>query len=122
MRPLYRPRPASHYRSSGSGSSTCQVPEPQSIARALAGHEGLARLGRLLHESNRRMAVVLPALPGTLSRFVRAGPVDEEGWSLLAANAAVAAKLRHLQPHLEAMLAEQGIHPHQVRIKVQQQS
>lgn len=119
MRPLFRPLPPSRHRSDGVGTS--QVPDPLPIARALAGHEGLARLGRLLHESNRRMAVVLPALPGTLSRFVRPGPVDEEGWSLLAANAAVAAKLRHLQPHLEAMLAEQGIQPHQIRIKVQQQ-
>jgi len=118
MRQLYRPRPP---LSSKQLNSKHQVPDPQPIARALAGHEGLARLGRMLHESNRRMAVVLPALPGALSRFVKPGPVDEEGWSLLAANAAVAAKLRQLQPRLEAMLAEQGMQPHRVRIRVQQQ-
>ncbi len=37
---------------------------------------------------------------------------------MLAANAAVAAKLRQLQPRLEAMLAEQGLQPPKVRVKV----
>jgi hypothetical protein len=95
-----------------------QVPDPLPIAQALHQHEGLARLGLLLQASNRRMAIVAPALPGALARFVRPGPVDEEGWTLLAANAAVAAKLRQLQPRLEAMLAEQGLQPPKVRVKV----
>ena len=90
-------------------------------ALALQKHEGLARLGMLIRESNRRMAIVLPALPGALTRFVKPGPVDEAGWTLLAANAAVAAKLRHLQPRLEQMLEEQGLQPAKVRVKVQQQ-
>jgi len=112
MRSLLRPRPIVR--------SNRQVPEPQPIARALAAHEGLAHLGRMLHESRRRMALIQAALPDALSRFVKPGPVDEEGWSLLAANAAIAAKLRQLQPRLEELLAEQGIQPCKVRIKVQQ--
>lgn len=99
----------------------CQVPEPLPITEALNGHSGLARLGVLIRESNRRMEIVAPALPGALSRFVRPGPIDEEGWTLMAANAAIAAKLRHLQPRLEQMLAEQGLQPAKVRVKVQQQ-
>jgi len=98
-----------------------QVPDPLPIVQALQQHEGLARLGLLIRESNRRMDVVRPALPGALSRFVKPGPVDEEGWTLLAANAAVAAKLRHLQPRLEELLAEQRLLPAKVRVKVQQQ-
>ena len=39
---------------------------------------------------------------------VRAGPIDDEGWSLLASNAAVAAKLRHLLPRFADTLREQG--------------
>lgn len=97
-----------------------QVPDPLPIAAALSQHDGLARLGILIRESNRRMEVVKPALPGALARFVKPGPVDEEGWTLLAANAAVAAKLRHLQPRLEAMLEESGLRPAKVRVKVQQ--
>ena len=47
------------------------------------------------------------------------GPVDDEGWSLLAANAAVAAKLRQLKPRLEALLQERGWQVSSIRIKVQ---
>ena len=98
-----------------------QVPDPLPIAQALQQHDGLARLGVLMRESNRRMEIIRPALPGAMSRFVKPGPVDEEGWTLLAANAAVAAKLRHLQPRLEQMLEELGLQPARVRVKVQQQ-
>ena len=98
-----------------------QVPDPLPITQALTQHGGLARLGLLIRESNRRMEIVKPALPGALTRFVKAGPIDEEGWTLMAANAAVAAKLRHLQPRLEQMLAEEGLQPAKVRVKVQRQ-
>ena len=108
MRAPYRP------------SSTRVVPDPLPIAQALRQHDGLARLGLLIRESNRRMDTIRPALPGALSRFVKPGPVDEEGWTVLAANAAVAAKLRHLQPRLEQMLEEAGLLPARVRVKVQQ--
>jgi len=119
MLPPSRPRYLGpNFRQSAQGG---QVPDPLPVAKALAQHEGLARLGALLQASNRRMAVVEPALPGALVRFVKPGPVDEEGWTLLAANAAVAAKLRHLQPRLEDMLMEAGLVPSKVRVKVQSQ-
>jgi len=95
------------------------VPDPLGIQDALRLSESLGRLGWMLRESNRRMTLVAPALPGALKRFVSPGTLDEEGWTLLAANAAVAAKLRHLQPRLEQMLAEAGIQPARVRVKVQ---
>jgi hypothetical protein len=98
------------------------VPEPLPIRQALGQHTGLARLGLLLQESNRRMAIISVALPGALARFVKPGPIDEEGWTLLASNAAVAAKLRHLQPRLLELLAEQGLPPAKLRIKVMQPS
>lgn len=100
---------------------SAQVPDPMPIAQALAQHSGLARLGYLMQESNRRMEIVAVALPGALKRFVKAGPIDEEGWTLLVANASIAAKLRHLQPRLMELLAEQGIPEGKLRIKVQQQ-
>lgn len=106
--------------SSLSKSSGPYVPDPQPLSQALAQHQGLARLGRLLQESNRRMAIVEVALPGAMRRFVRAGPVDEAGWTLLAANAAVATKLRHLHPRLLELLAEAGIPPGELRIRVLQ--
>ncbi|PTT90191.1 hypothetical protein DBR42_06470, partial [Pelomonas sp. HMWF004] len=72
------------------------MPEPLPVAQALRAHEGLARLGERLEASRRRLRTIAPALPGNLLASVQAGPLDETGWSLLAANAAVAAKLRHL--------------------------
>jgi hypothetical protein len=112
MRPPFSPR--SKFRNGQ------QVPEPMPIGKALQQHEGLARLGILMRESNRRMALIKHCLPGALTRFVRPGPVDEDGWTLLAANAAVAAKLRHLQPRLQELLEEAGLQPAKVRVKVQQ--
>jgi hypothetical protein len=113
-----RPRPSVPATSSPAVKPA--VPDPQPIASAMARHEGLARLGRLLYESNRRLEIVSVALPGAMRRFVRAGPIDEEGWTLLAANAAVAAKLRQLQPRLLELLAEQGVPPAALRIRVLQ--
>lgn len=100
---------------------SAQVPEPMPLRQALEQHTGLARLGYLMQESNRRMAIVSVALPGAMARFVRPGPIDEEGWTLLAANAAVAAKLRQLQPRLMELLSEQGVATGKLRIKVLQQ-
>ena len=94
------------------------TPDARSLADALRLSEPLARLRALLDESNARYAAIRPALPGTLAQHVRPGPVDEEGWSLLAANASVAAKLRQLQPHLEALLREGGWVDGALRIKV----
>jgi len=54
-----------------------------------------------------------------MAKHVKAGPVDEEAWSLLVANASVAAKLRQLRPRLEERLRERGWQVSSIRIKVQ---
>jgi hypothetical protein len=94
------------------------VPDPTPIAAALRAHEGLALLSQRLEASRRRLRLIAPALPGSLIASVQPGPLDEDGWSLLAANAAVAAKLRHLLPRLEALLAQAGLTPAVIRIKL----
>jgi hypothetical protein len=83
------------------------------------GSPSLARLFQRVQESNARLARVRPLLPAALQSQVRAGPVDEAGWSLLASNAAVAAKLRHLLPLIDKALREAGWAPTAFRIKVQ---
>ena len=93
------------------------VPDPMPVAQALRSHEGLVRLGERLEASRRRLRVIAPALPGNLLSGLQAGPLDEEGWSLLAANASVAAKLRQLLPRLEALLAQAGL-PGRIRVKL----
>lgn len=88
------------------------------IADALSASSPLARLGERLRESAAMLESVRPLLPGPLGAHVRAGPLDEAGWSLLVGHAAAAAKLRQLVPHLEARLADRGHAVTSVRIKV----
>lgn len=95
------------------------LPAATPLAQALAGSEPLARLAQRLQESNARFAAIRDALPATLHAHTRPGPVDEEGWSLLVANPAVAAKLRQLVPRLEDALRAQGWKTLPIRIKVQ---
>ena len=95
------------------------IPDPTPVAQAMRAHEGLARLGERLEASRRRLRVITPALPGNLIASIEPGPLDDDGWSLLAANAAVAAKLRHLLPRLEALLAQAGLPAH-IRVKLVQ--
>jgi hypothetical protein len=78
----------------------------------------LGRLSERLRESNAMLVAISSLLPAALAPGVRAGPLDEEGWSLLCANAAVAAKLRQLVPHLEERLRDKGHAVLSVRIKV----
>ena len=95
------------------------LPAALPIGAALAQSAPLARLQSLLRESNARFSVIRPLLPPLLAAQVRPGPVAEDGWTLLAGNAAVAAKLRQLLPRLEATLLEQGWQRNAVRIRVQ---
>jgi hypothetical protein len=89
------------------------------LAQALQRSEPLVRLGQLLRDSAARFDAIRPCLPAALAPHVKPGPVDELGWSLLAANASVATKLRQLQPRLEAQLKERGWEVSAIRIKVQ---
>jgi len=94
------------------------TPSAQSIAKALDESVPLTRLRAAVQDSNARFDAIRPALPGSLAAHVRPGPLDAEGWSLLAANGAVAAKLRQLKPRLEDLLRERGWTVCTVRIKV----
>jgi hypothetical protein len=96
------------------------LPPATPIGEALTRSAPLARLQALMRESHARFELVRPLLPGALSQQVRPGPVDEEGWSLLAANTAVAAKLRQLVPRLEAILRERGLPVASIRIRIVQ--
>ncbi|MEO9068773.1 MAG: hypothetical protein ABI281_11645 [Caldimonas sp.] len=92
---------------------------PLSLAEALRASEPLGRLTERLRRSNDLFASVAPLLPHGLAAHVHAGPADDEGWSLLCANAAVAAKLRQLVPRLEQHLRDSGRGVAAVRVKVQ---
>lgn len=98
------------------------VPNALPLTEALRQSAPLADLRRRLRESAERLDVIRNCLPAGLLAHVQAGPIDAEGWTLLAANAAVAAKLKQLRPRLEAALAARGDVITTVRVKVIQRT
>ena len=94
------------------------TPDALGIREALARSAPLAALQSRLRESAARFEAIRACLPSALAMHVRPGPLDAENWSLLAANPAVAAKLRQLQPRLEATLADGGWPALSLRIRV----
>ncbi|GCL62353.1 hypothetical protein [Pseudaquabacterium pictum] len=88
------------------------------IGQALAGSEPLALLARRMRESQDRLAAITPLLPPAMRSSVRAGPIDDTGWSLLASSNAVAAKLRQMLPALEAHLRTRGWDGPPLRVKL----
>ena len=98
------------------------VPNALPLTEALRQSAPLADLRRRLRESAERFEVIRSSLPAGLLAHVQAGPLDAEGWTLLAANAAVAAKLKQLRPRLEAALVARGDTVTTVRIKVIQRT
>jgi hypothetical protein len=101
------------------------VPNAQPIRQVLDRCAPLQHLQRQLALADACMAAVKPQLPAALQSQVRPGQLDttDNAWTLLASNAAVAAKLRQLLPRLESALAASGAtraaEPTAIRIRVQ---
>jgi hypothetical protein len=83
-------------------------PNTQGIAHALSRSEPLAQLTQRIQASQQRLLAIQGLLPPAMRPHVKAGPIDETAWVLLAANNAVSAKLRQMLPALEAHLRTQG--------------
>ena len=92
-------------------------PGTQGIDQALAHCAPLQALSLRLRASQSRLDALLPLLPPAMRAHVKAGPIDETGWTLLAANSAVSAKLRQMLPALEAHLRHCGWPGPAVRVK-----
>lgn len=90
-----------------------------SVIKAVEGAPTLARLVSAARESQTWLQTIAPLLPAALRSGVQAGPIENQNWCLLAANSAVAAKLRQLSPALSAHLRSQGFDVQTIRIKVQ---
>jgi len=95
------------------------VPNALPMQEALRQSAPLARLQQLMRDSSARFDAIHPLLPPPLASQVKPGPVDEDGWTLLASNASVAAKLRQLRPRLEDALRARGWQVSSIRVKVQ---
>jgi hypothetical protein len=94
------------------------TPPSLPIRQALAGSEPLARLTERLRESTQRLQAVQTLLPPAMRALVRSGPLDAEGWTVLADNGAVAAKLRHMVPVMQQRLESDGWKAVTIRVKV----
>jgi Dna[CI] antecedent, DciA len=88
------------------------------LSGALSRSDSLAGLASRVAESNARFEAVRALLPEPLARELRPGPIDDEGWSVLASNAAVAAKLRHLLPLLTTELRSQSFRDLPIRVRL----
>ena len=88
------------------------------IARAIGDSAPLTRLVERLRQSSRRFDDLRAALPAAMQSHVRPGPIDDQGWTLLVTNPAVAAKLRQLLPDLAACQQQAGWPPIDIRVRV----
>lgn len=95
------------------------VPDVPTVKTALDRSEPLASLMQRLRASQQCMEAVRTVLPAGLLPYVQAGPLDDEGWTMLAANAAVSSKLRQLQPRLMEALVKKGLKVNAIRLRVQ---
>jgi hypothetical protein len=106
-------------RSARSGTFVPMVPDVPTVKTVLDRSEPLGSLLQRLRASQQCMEAVRPVLPAGLVPHVHPGPLDDEGWTLLAANAAVSSKLRQLQPRLMEALAQKGLKVNAIRLRVQ---
>jgi hypothetical protein len=93
-------------------------PATRPIAESLSRDGSLGSLLARVRASEARLQDLRGIVPRELHDRLRAGPLDDEGWTLLAANAAVAAKLRHLLPMIVEGLRDKGWGDLPVRVKV----
>jgi hypothetical protein len=94
-------------------------PRTLPLADAMGASEPLAHLLARVKASRERFdATVAPLLPDALRAAVRPGPLDDRGWVLLADSPAVAAKLRHLLPQVQAALVAAGWPQGSLKVKV----
>jgi hypothetical protein len=113
--PLDRPTPA--YPSAYP--RAVQPAQALTVLEAIDKAPSLARLASLARQSQDWLTTIAPLLPEALRTGVQAGPIEQQQWCLLAANNAVAAKLRQLSPALSAHLRAKGCEVTAIRIKVQ---
>jgi hypothetical protein len=90
-----------------------------SLEQAFGSAPSLAALQQRIRDSQRYLDWIHPALPSSLRKQIKAGPVQEKEWCLLVSNASVSTKLRHLVPTLLTILSENGAQVNSIRIKVQ---
>jgi hypothetical protein len=88
------------------------------VSEAVEHAPSLASLAQRAQQSAYWLRLVSPLMPAALRTGVQAGPLQDQQWCLIAANSAVAAKLRQLAPALAAHLRSRGCDVQDIRIKI----
>ena len=88
------------------------------MAQALKANPTLGALLGQWEQAQACLAIVRPLLGPSLSRLVRAGPLQEGTWVLLTDSGAAASKLRQWQPRLEQALRARAMPVTTIEIKV----
>jgi hypothetical protein len=89
-----------------------------SLLEATQASPTLAQLSALASDSAARLKAIEPLLPVSIRKSIQAGPIEDSSWCLIVGNNAVAAKIRQLQPAIEAHLRSKGWDITAVRLKV----
>ncbi len=97
---------------------TVRIREAVPVLQAVQRAPSLAGLAQLARRSAQCLQLVTPLIPAPMRSAIQAGPLDAGQWCLLAANSAVAAKLRQLAPALAAHLRTHGQEVQEIRIKI----
>jgi hypothetical protein len=95
------------------------VTRSKSLMQAVHSAPTLSNLAAIAAESARRLKAVQPLIPAAMRASVKAGPIADTEWCLIAANSAVSAKLRQLSPALATHLRAQGCEVSSIRVRVQ---
>jgi hypothetical protein len=93
--------------------------QPVSLLQATKESPTLARLTALVDDSSARLSAIESLMPPALRSGIQAGPIDGSTWCLVAANSAIAAKLRQILPSLESHLRAKGWDVNSIRLKIQ---
>ena len=88
------------------------------VHEAVQNSATLSQLTALIEDSSARLKAIESLIPETLRPFVKAGPIDGDGWCLLVTGNAAAAKLRQLMPLIQSQLLGKGWKVNSIRLKI----
>ena len=90
----------------------------QTLGQVVDSAPSLAHLSAMARDTQNRLHAITPLLPASLRSHIQSGGVDDDVWCLLAANSAIAAKLKQTLPALCAHLRSKGWNVNTIRVKI----
>jgi hypothetical protein len=90
----------------------------QTLEQVVDSAPSLASLSAMARDTQNRLKAITPLLPASLRPHIQSGGVEDDVWCLLAANSAIAAKLKQTLPALCAHLRSKGWNVKNIRVKV----